>query len=785
MSQTKPIVIPERLQERFALAYQLNRVLLLHAPCGCGKTEVAKKLLQAYRVCYLSAAEDAFSLQAIDRDCEVLLIDDLHLLTDSDIKHALCERIRLEKDKHFVFLTRGAIPGWLMPFQFAGIMESFGIEDLFLDKAAATALAEAYGVSLSYAELGAVLNDTNGYPVALAILLRRLSDGGTYGQTLLNASKQQLFMYFDEMVFCRFEMPLKNLLLEVAPFENFNVELAKLLSGDSHSGELIAEIQQNTSMLEPSAPDVLIFRPIFRAFLLWKLSQERTAEEQRALFSRAGLYYELHDQMKSALDCYSRAGNQRKISELLVKNAELHVGVGQYLEMEKYYFAMPKEEILRSPTLMAGMSMLSSLFMDYEQSEYWYEALQSFFGRLKKSEPEYKNAQGRLAYLDIALPQRGCNGLLEVISKVFQVMSDKQLKLPAFSVTSTLPSVMNGGKDFCAWSKKDDLLYATMRKPVESVLGRDGVGLADCAICESRFEKNTDYQSKMLTLLSRLSEIQRKGTPDIEFAVVGLLARAQMEQGQAQAAIESIENLRSRFEEIGETRFLPNMDALICRAKMRLGDTVAMSRWLQDKAPKDDWRIWALHRYQYLTKAMVRIAHEEYGGALLILVRLLTYTEQCARVMDQIYIYILMAICNYRLGNEQWRNQLQHALDAAYDHAFIRPISEYGAAVLPLLTACKWEKDSKYLERLLATTRVQAVNYPLFLKQEVKLEEPLTSAEQQVLKLLCYNMSNQEICDVLGIKLATVKTHVSRILQKLDVSRRSEAKEVAEKLQLI
>ena len=77
------------------------------------------------------------------------------------------------------------------------------------------------------------------------------------------------------------------------------------------------------------------------------------------------------------------------------------------------------------------------------------------------------------------------------------------------------------------------------------------------------------------------------------------------------------------------------------------------------------------------------------------------------------------------------------------------------------------------------------MNYPLFLKPEVKLAEPLTAAEQQVLKLLCHNMSNQEICDILGIKLATAKTHVSRILQKLGVNRRSEAKEAAEKLELI
>ncbi|MEG1683989.1 MAG: helix-turn-helix transcriptional regulator, partial [Oscillospiraceae bacterium] len=233
----------------------------------------------------------------------------------------------------------------------------------------------------------------------------------------------------------------------------------------------------------------------------------------------------------------------------------------------------------------------------------------------------------------------------------------------AVSVTSTLPSLMNGGKDFCEWSKKDSMLYVTMRKPVESILGRDGVGLADCAICESYFEKDADYQPKLLTLLSRLTEIQRSGTPDIEFAVVGLLSRVQLANGQAQTAFASVENLRSHFAETGQMRFLPNMDALLCRIRMRQGDAIYLDRWLKEKAPKDDLRIWALYRYQYLTKAMTQIAAGDCAGALLILARLLPYTEKCGRIMDQIYIYILSAICFFRMGNDQWHKALSLALD--------------------------------------------------------------------------------------------------------------------------
>ena len=110
----------------------------------------------------------------------------------------------------------------------------------------------------------------------------------------------------------------------------------------------------------------------------------------------------------------------------------------------------------------------------------------------KKSDAAAKEAKNRLTWLDIALPQRGVKGLTETIKSAFSLMRNKEIKLPPFSVTSTLPSIMNGGKDFSPWSKIDDLLYATMRAPVEAVLGKDGVGLADCAIAESKFEKGED-----------------------------------------------------------------------------------------------------------------------------------------------------------------------------------------------------------------------------------------------------------------------------------------------------
>jgi len=259
----------------------------------------------------------------------------------------------------------------------------------------------------------------------------------------------------------------------------------------------------------------------------------------------------------------------------------------------------------------------------------------------------------------------------------------------------------------------------------------------------------------------------------------------QVSQGKARAALESIESLRTKFLDTGQNRFGANIDAMLCRIHLRLGDTEAVRTWLREKAPKNDVRLWAMWRYQYLTQAMVQLAEGNYDDALLLLMRLRPYCEHCGRVMDGIHIRLLSALCSERCGNPEWKAVLCAALDTCYEYRFIWPAAQYGVAILPLLGECGWDKDAEYLERLTAATRTQAVEYPRYLKPMAQPVEPLSAAEMQVLKLLCENLSNQEIGEILGIKLPTVKTHVSRILQKLGVSRRSEAKAAAEKLHLI
>lgn len=786
MSDTYIHVKPA-IEAQFQKCMERGRVLFFSAPCGFGKTVTAEKLIRQTGKKYRGVSGDRVLFEQLieDPNWEILFVDDLQMMQEEKDLQALCSLIRENPDRRFILASRGLPPGCLMAFQYTGLMTVLHADVLLFDREDIRKLFQEWEVPVTDSELSGVTKESIGHPLGVVITIRHMAEGQTFGPELVAGAFREVFRYFETAIYKRFDLNIRRFLLELAPFEQFDLDMARIVSGDPRVGEMLDWLQRNTTMLRYDETQRFHFWPQFRAFLMWYMDREYPEEKKKTLYSRGGMYYELKEDFVHAMDCYIRGGDHSKVSELLIRSAELHPGMGHYYEMEKYYHSLPEKEILASPALMQAMSMLCAMEMDYEKSEQWYEALKQFAEQCDRMDAGGRQARSRLAWLDISLPQREVSGLTDTIPAVFRLLRGKEITLPPFSVTSTLPSIMNGGKDFSDWSKKDDMLYQVLRIPVEAVLGKDGVGLADCAIAESKFEKGEDITHRMLSLVQRAGEIQRNGTPDIEFAVTGLLIRSQMASGRSDDAVRTMEQLRTRFAENGLDRFLPNMDAMRCRLDLYVEDLDRADDWYREKAPRDLMKLNVMKRYQYLTQAMVELAAGKNQDVLLTLSSLELYCRTCRRHLDSIHLLIIRAIACWREKDKTWKTYLDEALDIAEEYQFIRPVSGYGAAVLPLLEECSRDDQSKWYLRLMSAVREQAAYYPAFLQPRTAPGESLTATELQILRLICADKSNAEIGKIMDIKLPTVKTHVSHILDKLGVSRRSEAKTAAKKRWLI
>jgi NarL family two-component system response regulator LiaR len=78
------------------------------------------------------------------------------------------------------------------------------------------------------------------------------------------------------------------------------------------------------------------------------------------------------------------------------------------------------------------------------------------------------------------------------------------------------------------------------------------------------------------------------------------------------------------------------------------------------------------------------------------------------------------------------------------------------------------------LHPTIARMVLQELNRPAPAKQ-ARTTDPLSEREVEVLRLLARGMSNQEIADALVVGEATVRSHVSSILRKLQLASRTQA----------
>lgn len=109
-------------------------------------------------------------------------------------------------------------------------------------------------------------------------------------------------------------------------------------------------------------------------------------------------------------------------------------------------------------------------------------------------------------------------------------------------------------------------------------------------------------------------------------------------------------------------------------------------------------------------------------------------------------------------------------------------LREIGAEIYVLIIAVSFAALGIWVGRRLTGRRTRRE----FEKNSAALESlGITEREYEVLELLAAGQANKEIARELDVSPNTVKTHISRLYEKLDVGRRTQAVKKARTLSLI
>lgn len=786
-------IVPQSALNRLFNARRTLQPVYIYGMSSYGKTELVRQFFSGKTFCYYSSnSKDSELLSDFESHINPkrkmplpVVFDDLQFVNDEEKQNRILE-IAERDDVWPIFIARPPLLGWLVPYYTQNNFVVIGENELALTVDQIREFFFDKKIHITNENIEKLQEFIVGNPYALKVAATRLQNNPD-AKTLIPHLREVFSKYMMNSVTKVWPPEFLNFFIQLSPVDSFTIEMAEYITGNPFAPAYIEKARSIANFVYKK-DDVYLIRPIPLEGFRYQFRSQFGTDKINEISRKAAEWYENHEEFEKAMVMYTRIHCTSKIKEILIKNSSQNPSNGQYLGLSRYYFELSESEIEENVVLMSGMSMICSMLFKTELSEYWYNKIKEKVDILKGEEKT--EAKRRIAYLDIALPHRGSTTVLDSIKSIGVLLTTKGLKLPEFSVTSNLPSAMNGGKDFCDWSLKDRAIAKKYGNLIALVLGKNGKPIVNLALAESFWEKAGDNE-EILSLLSR-GQLESDLNDNLEmgFVASGLFIRFYLMTGQLDIALLQYTAFERKCRDFKCTKFFPNLLALQCRIDLYRDDSASTDMWLKTSAPDENKEIFALFRLQYMTKIRCYIAKNRLSEAFSLKEKMKWYAENYHRTYISIECDVLGAIINYRLDSE-WKDVLKRALSAAEKYQFVRIISDEGAAILPLLLKIKEEFESSpefnknWFAKVIRESQKLSKIYPKYCAPPVMAPGNFSETARQILRLQCEGLSADEISKNLDIKLETVRYHIKQNYKKLGVNSKSRAIIMAKELYLV
>lgn len=790
---------PIKAWKLMKVADEENMTTYIYGVTGSGKTSLVKHYMIRQKETY--DLFDAETLRAEElklpsaKTRRIVVIDNLHRLeweNDEKLREAVLALIRRE-DIWLILSGRCPVLPWMSDARFREGFYVIDEELLFFSPDDVKRFTKAADIILTEEMERRLVGLFRGYPLAWYMLHQRIRENDKWRDCILGVehyekifkwSQDHVWDYLEFHVYDQWEPQMQEFLMEVSIVDSFTVRMAEMITGERNIERLIERARWMGNFLrEKICPDGSVRYELYDPMgvsMRRRIRRKYSKEKLAALYENAGLCYQLDGESTKALEMYQEAGATERMVSVLVDNVRRAPTSADYYALKQYYFALSEDIICQNPELMTGMSMLQSLLLNPEESERWYQQLVQYAKEHRGS--ERKLAKSRLLFLDISLLQRGSEDMINIFKQSYRLLFERKLTLYEFSVTGNQPSQMNGGKDFCEWSKRDRELARSIGKVVEFILGRYGKGMVDLALAESFLEKGEDnYEVSSLANRGRM-QAEAGGKLEQCFVADGILAWLHIQNGRYNEALELMQRFWERAQKENAQQLLPNIRTFQIRCALYAGERAMIAKWMET-APDEEIEFRTYDRFQFLTKVRVYLQMGRYEQAYNLLVKLQYYASMMKRTYILMECDLLMAVTLYRMGQDEWETFLDKVLTKACEYHFVRLLSREGVALQPLLTRIKWPADASedepasrqtFLKEVCSETDQMARYYPGYLKAGQK-DVRLSDTAASILKLQAEGMSRADIAKRLHMTEANVKYHMAQNYKKLGVKNKAGA----------
>lgn len=777
------------VSKKLRQAGKAQEVIYIQGGIGIGKTAAVRNYVKRRRAVWFDGESgylDKMPEEELFGD-EIVIVDNISCIRDYPSMDYIRQIVR-RGGRPVILIGRGMLPSWLaavsaeVPFRFANRTDLlFGqeeIEDAF----------RAASKDFEQETIERIYEEGKENPLFATLLISR-AIGGRLTDDDVERARITYYHVLDERFYNWLDREAQAALLSLCSFSHFSIGLARAVAANPRLESVFERILQQDACLVQENGEYVIPEP-YLSYLRWKQTLELDLRARKDIFRMAACFYAMEDDPFSVLECWRQAGDFDRVDDAILRICENTSFAERNLRrVESCMNLLTAERSYTSPLIMASRSLFYSLEMNPGRSEDWYERLTEYAARRDLSRYDRVEAEFRLAYLDVFLPHRSSNGMLDRLEKYLEEKKKWNGNARHPSLTLYGYSAINGLFDLSrliAENSESEKMQAAIRQAGLRIGGED-TSFVDLMLQELALEQGTVDTAAFESRLNRaVMDGERRGLPDRSFAAISQYVRRTAAEGNAGSAERMLNEFETRVE---KDPLLPRKIREECTwLKLLTGENRAAEAWLNEAPDSRDF-FSLMDRNAYILKARILLMRGEDQRALLLLTRLSSVFAECHRDYLWIKVQLLLAVLFFRTDPSRWEEHFREALLRAQDFRFVRVIADEGAAAVPLFQnlspAFREQLDPDWLKKTENAAEEMARHYPNYLRGEEPESADLTQAERRVLHLLCEEMNSEEICELLHISYSGLKYHKRNLYRKLGVRTRNEAQRAARTLGLV
>ncbi len=745
------------------------------------------------------------------KDDFILVLDDYQLIDDIPIHVSLALLIRyLPQNAHVVVISRTKPPFYTARLQTIGEIMEVGSSDLQFNTDEIQEFCRVNGKSIFKNDISALEVYTEGWAAGLCMIMDSNSLGVDCDRLFSagNWDSQRIASYLTEEVINRWDREEKDFMLRTSILSEMTGQLCDALTGQIDGKRMLERLASHNAFVTQLDEKGIWYgyHHIYSEFLKKRLEQINPSLLY-SLHDQAGEWYERNGYLPEAVTHFLQNENFDRASEIIERLGRDMLSSGEFSTLLDWLGSIPRAIIQIRPILCLTYAWALLLTDNTAEASSWIDAVEDGDKKLSSDETDEKwkkQIQGEIAAAKafVGLKQNSPGATLQYVM-AYKDLNLKKSIFCSYGLNSNRgeASLLAGMFGFKGKLELLDQGFLEIYKITREIKTYH-FGYIPVVVGELFYERNNIDEAVPL-LTAGMKDAERSNTSASFVPAVITLARAEIYRGNKNGAFEIVGDGAKKLQNMGGAHVLPLLSAFKARLNIVTGDLDAAEEWTRKNCLEISDAPSSLRMYEQITLARVLLAKKEFDNCILLLYKLLLYTEKEQNLLYTIELLNLSAILYYSIGQTQKAMEmLQKALALGEKDRYKRIFIEEGIAMAELLEKyLKWyikqepEDGLKisplYIRYLFEQTRDCCVTIKSFTKHiknqsgEVRQTKPLTKREKEVLRLLDSALTNAEIASALNIALNTVKVNCTNIYRKLDVNNRDRAVSIARELKLL